>query len=101
MRIDSHPILKLEKQEDIEFIFEGKRVVGKMGDTIASALVNLGIDVFSFSIKLKRPRGFYCAIGNCASCKMIVDGKPNVKTCITKLKAGMVVERQYDKGVYK
>jgi aerobic-type carbon monoxide dehydrogenase small subunit (CoxS/CutS family) len=72
-----------------------------MGDTIASALVNLGIDVFSHSIKLKRPRGFYCAIGNCASCKMIVDGKPNVKTCITKLKANMVVERQYDKGVYK
>jgi succinate dehydrogenase/fumarate reductase-like Fe-S protein len=101
MRIDSHPILKFKKHEDIEFIFEGKKVVGQMGDTIASALVNLGIDVFSHSIKLKRPRGFYCAIGNCASCKMIVDGKPNVKTCITKLKANMVVERQYDKGVYK
>ena len=101
MRIESHPILRFEEQEDIEFIFEGKKVVGKMGDTIASALVNLGINVFSLSIKLKRPRGFYCAIGNCSSCKMIVDGNPNVKTCITKLEPGMIVERQADKGVYK
>ncbi len=101
MRIHSHPILEFEKKEDIPFIFEGKQVLGKQGDTVASALVNLGVDVFSYSIKLKRPRGFYCAIGNCASCKMIVDGKPNVKTCVTKLTPHMVVERQTDKGVYK
>ena len=101
MRVDSHPILRFEKKETIEFTFEGKKVMGQMGDTIASALVNLGISVFSVSIKLKRPRGFYCAIGNCAACKMVVDGKPNVRTCITKLEPGMVVERQTDKGVYK
>lgn len=101
MRVQSHPILRFEEKKDIEFMFEGKKVVGKMGDTIASALVNLGINVFSVSIKLKRPRGFYCAIGNCASCKMIVNGKPNIKTCMTKLESGMVVERQTDKGVYK
>jgi predicted molibdopterin-dependent oxidoreductase YjgC len=101
MRIHTHPILKFEEKEDIIFTFEGKEVKGKKGDTIASALVNLGIDVFSYSIKLKRPRGFYCAIGNCASCKMIVDGKPNIKTCMTKLEPNMVVERQLNKGVYK
>jgi hypothetical protein len=26
---------------------------------------------------------------------MVVDGKPNVRTCITPLKEGMVVETQY------
>lgn len=101
MRVKSHPILRFEEKNDIEFIFEGKKVIGKEGDTIASALINLDINVFSFSIKLKRPRGFYCAIGNCSSCKMIVDDTPNVKTCITKLKPNMVVEIQEDKGVYK
>lgn len=101
MRIHSHPILEFEEKEDITFMFEGKQVVGKKGDTIASALVNLGVDVFSYSIKLKRPRGFYCAIGNCASCKMRVNGKPNIKTCMTKLEPNMVVERQTDKGVYE
>ncbi|MFA5470948.1 MAG: (2Fe-2S)-binding protein [Acholeplasmataceae bacterium] len=101
MRIHSHPILDFEEKEDITFMFEGKQMVGKKGDTIASALVNLGIDVFSYSIKLNRPRGFYCAIGNCASCKMKVNGKPNIKTCITKLEPNMVVERQTNKGEYK
>jgi hypothetical protein len=26
---------------------------------------------------------------------MIVDGKPNIRTCVTPLKAGMKVETQY------
>ena len=101
MRIHSHPILEFEEKKDISFIFEGRQVKGKQGDTIASALVNLDVDVFSYSIKLHRPRGYYCAIGNCASCKMKVNGKPNVKTCITKLEPDMVVERQTNKGDYK
>ena len=101
MRVHSHPILKFEEKENIEFIFEGKKAIGKKGDTIASALVNMDVSVFSLSIKLKRPRGFYCAIGNCSSCKMIVDGVPNVKTCMTKLTPNMVVEIQGDKGAYK
>ena len=101
MRIKTHPILNFEEKEEIVFTFEGKQVVGQKGDTIASALVNLGVDVFSYSIKLKRPRGFYCAIGNCASCKMMVNGKPNVKTCITNLEPNMDVRVQHDKGVYK
>ncbi|MDP3130257.1 MAG: 2Fe-2S iron-sulfur cluster-binding protein, partial [Bacillota bacterium] len=48
-----------------------------------------------------RPRGFYCAIGNCSSCHMIVDGKSNVKTCVTPLCAGMNVETQTGKGVVR
>lgn len=101
MRIEKHPILKFEKQQEISFVFEGKNVIGYEGDTIASALHALGVTTLSYSIKAHRPRGFYCAIGNCSSCNMIVDGVPNVRTCITPLKANMVVERQKDKGVIK
>jgi predicted molibdopterin-dependent oxidoreductase YjgC len=101
MRITKHPILTFPKREEIAFIFEGNKVVGYEGDTIASALHDLGIKTLSYSIKKDRPRGFYCAIGNCASCNMVVDGKPNIRTCITPLKKGVVVERQHDKGVLK
>ena len=101
MRITEHPILTFPKKREISFFFEGKPVIGYEGDTIASALHDLGILTLSYSTKRKRPRGFYCAIGNCASCNMIVDGKPNVRTCITELKDGMMVERQTDKGVIK
>ena len=98
MRITEHPILTFEKKEKLEFIFDGKTVSGFEGDTIASALHAMGVKKLSHSIHLKRPRGFYCAIGNCASCNMIVDGKPNVRTCVTLLEKGMVVKTQLNKG---
>ncbi len=101
MRIDEHPILDFPKKQKIFFMFEGKQVSGYEGDTIASALHALGIKTLRYSIEHNRPRGFYCAIGNCASCNMIVDGTPNVRTCIVPLKENMVVERQMNKGVFK
>jgi len=101
MRIVKHPILEFPKKNVIFFMFEGKEVSGYDGDTIASALHALDIKILSYSIKKHRPRGFYCAIGNCASCKMIVNDVPNVKTCITPLRSGMIVERQENKGVIK
>ncbi|MFA5525611.1 MAG: (2Fe-2S)-binding protein [Acholeplasmataceae bacterium] len=101
MRIDKHPILTFPKREPITFIFEGQEVLGYQGDTIASALHALGVLTLSYSIKKNRPRGFYCAIGNCASCNMVVNGIPNVRTCITMLEPNMIVERQRDKGVIR
>jgi len=98
MRIKEHPILTFEEKHKFYFVFDGKNVCGYEGDTIASALHAIGVKTLSHSIHLKRPRGFYCAIGNCASCNMIVDGKPNVRTCVTLLKEGMVVETQTNKG---
>ena len=99
MRIKNHPILDfVTDREIINFTFNNQPVQGYKGDTIASALHALGILKLSVSASLKRARGFYCAIGNCASCNMIVDGKPNIRTCITVLKEGMKVESQLNRG---
>jgi predicted molibdopterin-dependent oxidoreductase YjgC len=98
MRIKEHPILTFGEKEKLSFFFDGKEVYGYEGDTIASALHALGIKILSYSIKLKRPRGLYCAIGNCSSCNMIVDGKPNVRSCVTMLVEGMNVKTQVNKG---
>lgn len=99
MRIEEHPILKFDKaRKAIHFTFNGQAVIGYEGDTIASALHALGIKKLSESVNFKRPRGFYCAIGNCSSCNMVVNGEPNVRTCITLLKEGMDVKVQANKG---
>ena len=98
MRIKEHPILTFEEKKKISFFFDGKKVYGYEGDTIASALHALGVKVLSHSIELKRPRGFYCAIGNCSSCNMIVNGKSNVRTCVTELVENMQVKTQVNKG---
>jgi len=99
VRIEKHPILEFDKRKKIKFTFNGDEVEGYEVETIAAALHAAGIKVLGESIFKHRPRGFYCAIGNCSSCNMIVNGEPNVRTCITELKEGMVVETQYGKGV--
>lgn len=101
MRVKNHPILKFKEQKDIKFEFENQTLIGKEGDTIASALVDNEVKVFGYSYKKQRPRGFYCAIGNCGSCQMEVNGKIHVRTCITPLEEGMVVKIQRNKGVLK
>jgi predicted molibdopterin-dependent oxidoreductase YjgC len=101
MRIEQHPILTFETKKPLSFTFDSQPLIGFEGDTIASALHAAGVRKLSESIENHRPRGFYCAIGNCASCDMTVDGHPNVRTCVTLLKAGMVVESQKGKGVLK
>jgi hypothetical protein len=94
MRVDEHPILTFKNEEKLFFTYNGKKLQGFKGDTIAAALVDNGIMHFSNSIIHKRPRGFYCAIGNCGSCNMTVNGIDNVKTCMTLLEEGMIVVSQ-------
>lgn len=93
-----HPVLSFERGKRIKFLFEGSPVTAYRGETVAMALYRNGIDVFSESPKLHRPRGMFCAIGKCSSCMMRVNGVPNVRTCILPVREGMTVERQKGLG---
>jgi aerobic-type carbon monoxide dehydrogenase small subunit (CoxS/CutS family) len=57
-----------------------------------------GIMIHRYTAKRHEPRGIFCDIGRCTDCVMVVDGQPNVRTCITPLRAGMKVETQYGAG---
>ncbi|MFP4457111.1 MAG: (2Fe-2S)-binding protein [Clostridia bacterium] len=98
MRIKEHPVLSWDKGKKVKFYFDGEELEGYETETIAAALHANGIRVLRESEELHRPRGLYCAIGNCSSCLMVVDGVPNVRVCVTKLKEGMVVKKQLGKG---
>lgn len=99
MRIEKHPILEFDRKEKVKFTFNGQELEGYKGESIQAALHAAGVKVLGKSLELHRPRGFYCAIGNCSSCQMVVNGVPNVKTCVTELEEGMIVETQEGKGV--
>lgn len=99
MRITDHPILTFERGRTVHFTFDGRELAGYEGEVIAAALHAAGIRVLSESHGLRRPRGFFCAIGNCSSCLMVVDGEPNVRVCVERLRDGMRVETQLGKGV--
>ncbi|MDD3831122.1 MAG: (2Fe-2S)-binding protein [Clostridia bacterium] len=101
MRIEQHPILTFPAGKMVKFTFDGKELYGKEGEPIVAALHANGIKVIGHSHNKHRPRGLYCAIGNCSSCLATVNGEPNVRTCITPLCEGMVVTMQNGKGVIK
>ncbi len=96
MRIDEHPILGVkEKGKLVTFTYDGKELQGYEGEPIAAALKASGVMVHRYTKKEHRPRGIFCAIGRCTDCVMVVDGVPNVRTCVTALKEGMQVCTQY------
>lgn len=95
-RIKEHPILGVqEKGEPVKFTFDGKELEGMEGEPIATALKASGVMVHRYTKKEHKPRGIFCAIGRCTDCVMVVDGIPNVRTCITPLKEGMDIRTQY------
>lgn len=96
-RIQEHPVLEFKKGREVTFNFEGQILNGYEGETIAAALHSAGIRILHESGAKKRPRGLFCAIGNCSSCLMKVNGVPNIRVCVEPLKEGMVVERQNGK----
>ena len=51
--------------------------------------------VHRYTAKQHKPRGIFCAIGRCTDCVMIVNGVPNVRTCVTPLEEGMKIQTQY------
>ena len=89
-RILKHPILKIEEREDIPFYFNGEKLYGKRGDTIAAALFANGIKVFGHHYKDHSPQGLFCANGQCDQCKVIANGK-TVKSCMTLLEPNMKI----------
>jgi predicted molibdopterin-dependent oxidoreductase YjgC len=99
--IEEHPILEssnFKRGEKVKFTFDGVAMEGFGGAPIAAALHANGVRIYRETPAMHRPRGFFCAIGKCSSCFMVVDGIPNVRTCVTPLEAGMKVETQRGKG---
>ena len=101
MRIEEHPILEFDRGEKVVFSYNGKEVTGYTNETVVAALHAAGVRRLALSPELHRPRGLFCAIGNCSSCLMTVDGEPNMRVCIMKCKPGMKVEEQQGRGVIK
>ena len=74
--------------------FGEQTIEAQPGDTVASALYRAGRRIFSRGFKYHRPRGLLCVSGKCPNCLMNVNGVPNVRTCVTPAREGMLVRPQ-------
>ncbi|WP_092558730.1 (2Fe-2S)-binding protein [Anaeromicropila populeti] len=100
LRVENHVILEVDNNVPlVQITVDGKMIAAKEGEPILAALLANGIKINRYTLKKQEPRGLFCGIGQCTDCAMVVDGKPNVRTCITPVRDGMVVETQ--NGLHK
>jgi NADPH-dependent 2,4-dienoyl-CoA reductase/sulfur reductase-like enzyme len=79
--------------ERIEFSFDGRRLTGYAGESIAAALTAAGI----LDLGRRRDsssRGVFCAMGVCQECLVKVDGAASKRACMVPVASGMAVESQ-------
>lgn len=90
-RIRQHPILPIPDREAVEFFWQGQKMSGYEGETIASALFANGIRVFGHHPRDGSPLGIFCANGQCSQCMVMADNRP-VKSCMELLQPGQHIE---------
>ena len=87
----------LSRQEAAIYLclLQNEELTGYEGEPIAAALKAQGVMIHRYTKKEHKPRGIFCAIGRCTDCVMVVNGKPNIRKCVTPLEEGMKVQTQY------
>lgn len=94
-RIKRHTYIPLpQPSEEIRFRFNGRSLQAMEGETITTALLASGIEIFSRSFKYHRPRGVYDNHGQGAETLVTVDHAPNLLADRTLVKEGMDVKTQ-------
>ena len=100
MRVEKHPILgDRDSGRSVEISLDGKTIRAVEGEPIAAALLAEGMRVMRKTTRYREPRGIFCGIGRCTDCIMTVDGVPNVRTCVTPVREGMVITSNLKVGL--
>jgi aerobic-type carbon monoxide dehydrogenase small subunit (CoxS/CutS family) len=84
------------KQFDI--YVNGQPVPVIHGQTIAEAMLAKGLRTCR-NTRSQSPRGVFCGMGICYECRMVVDGIPNVRTCMTPALPGSQIKVQDDGAI--
>ncbi|MCC6196047.1 MAG: (2Fe-2S)-binding protein, partial [Burkholderiales bacterium] len=89
---------RIDRARPLAFTFDGLRMQGYAGDTLASALLANGVHFVARSFKYHRPRGIYTA-GSEEPNALVQAGhgartEPNVRATVLELADGLVAESQ-------
>jgi sarcosine oxidase subunit alpha len=76
---------------------DGRTERVRAGDTVAAALLSVGIEISRTSDVSGAPRAPYCMMGVCFECLITVDGVGNRQGCLVPVAAGMHIETQRGK----
>src|ERR1700728_3104242 len=81
-------------QNTVTIYIDGVSVEAETGESVAAVLLRQ-IPLWSRLTPVSGSRRApYCMMGVCFDCLAVVDGISSVQTCLTQVRAGMMVERQ-------
>lgn len=84
--------------KEIEIFVNDEPMRAYEGESIGAALAAAGIREVRRAEQRKDPRGLYCCMGTCHGCLVTVDGRPNIRACITPAAAGQQITLQQGYG---
>jgi D-hydroxyproline dehydrogenase subunit gamma len=82
-----------EVNDTFQFLFEGRGITARTGQSVAAALIAAGERCLRLD-EAGNARGAVCGIGSCWECRCEIDGRPDIRACMTEAKPDMVVRRQ-------
>ena len=81
-------------QFNIEFTFDGEKIVAITGQSVAAALLAADQRILRKTRFNNNERGVFCGIGVCFDCLVVIDGITNQRACLIEAKPGMTVQTQ-------
>lgn len=101
-RIQSHPLLGDSPRGEVtRVIVDGQELFGFAGEPLAMTLLAHGIRQSRTMPESGAVRGYFCGVGRCPDCAMMVNGELNVMACMTPLEPGMIVRTQQGLGSWE
>lgn len=80
------------RTEEILFEFDGETYNGFAGESIAAALLRVGVTHLRDAPKSQTPRGMFCVMGVCQECVVEINQR-RVEACRTKVSNGLKIKR--------
>ncbi len=82
---------EVKRGDPVKISVNGKYVEAYLGETVATALMAMGIRQFRKTRHKGEPRGVFCGMGVCYECLVTVDGVENIRACQTYVLDGMKI----------
>lgn len=82
-------------RKTVTIFHDGKPIPAREGQSVAEALLDAGVDTFRIT-RSRAPRGPFCNMGVCFECRLVIDGRPNTRACMTPVEPGRRTETQDD-----
>jgi len=82
----------ITRQEKVKLRVNDQTIEAYAGETVLAALMAAGIKILKKNPVSHQPRGALCGMGVCFECTVTINGRPNVRACMTEVEDGMEIK---------